>query len=320
MSNKQTLIADSTQIGCFLECPEKWYLSHIQNLTRFDINAASKVSMHKGSYGHKLQEIYYKARTNPILAPHAIEYAVDWVPESESCACGHLKLRHLDSLTSCQSKDCYCPNFVPAPYPLEQEQIEEVQDRFRIYCYTYEGRGNDIVPLDIDSVEVGFSHELYEDENYLFVLEGKIDLIGKIQKQTVIMDHKWQDRQRALYTKSLQFKNYCLVTECDTLIVNYIRMADKITDETFVRAICSFSRQDLKVWENNVIDIFARMCKFKKQKEVGIDQESDYNWRLCEGRFGYQCEFTQLCEQNFIPVKDIMKKTQYKQKQEWRPW
>ena len=308
---KQILIADSTQINCFLECKERWRLSHLENLTRFD-GDANKKAMHKGTYGHKLLELYYKSKTNSLLAKYAMEYAIDWIPELDICTCGRYKDKHIEDQS-------LCAEFTAAPYPLTQEEIIQVQNRFRLYCATYEARGTDIEPVDMDSIELGFSNVVYESDDYLFILEGKIDLIGKIQNIPIIMDHKWQDRARRLYSKSIQFRNYCWAAECDTLVVNYIRMAAAVNNETFVRDITSFSKQELTKWKEELTKIFFEMLAYKI-KPFYLGYSTEKNWASCSGKFGYQCEFTQICEQQFIPAIDLIKSTQYKQKQEWRPW
>lgn len=329
--SKQILTVDSTQITQFLECPTLWQLSSLENLTRFD--GAPKVAMNKGSYGHKLLEIYYKATCIPNLSKHAIDYALDWEPKADHCVCGHLESDHTglpvengaDSdgcLIFCRSDDCGCSGFQAAQFPLEPQEIQQIKDRFFLYAVTWQTKTGDIIPLDADSVEVGFSEVIYEDDDYLFILEGKIDVVGTIQRQKVILDHKWQDRARRLYKQSIQFKNYCLVTDVDTMVINYIRMAEKVDQDTFVRDISSFSRLDLRSWKTELINIFHRIILFQKMLTMNCADESmqTHNWASCGGKFGYQCEFTQLCEQQFIPVQELMKQTQYKQKPIWRPW
>src|SRR5690348_15830065 len=83
---------------------------------------------------------------------------------------------------------------------------QQVKTRFREYCYTY--INNDVIPASPEHVEVGFSEVVYESASRLYLLEGRIDIMGTLQGLNTIVDLKFQGRTRELYKKSIQFRNY----------------------------------------------------------------------------------------------------------------
>lgn len=290
---RQTIIADSTRISTFLECPEKLNLGYIQNLT--PSNQVDE-DMAAGAYGHKLLEIYYKNKNA------GLQYALD------QCSKFHL------------SKE----------FPLDQELRQLVADRFKFYWMAYSQ--NDYTTLNhsvkiikIDNglpheyftqeplVEQGFSYPLLDTKEYLFVLEGRIDWIAQAQSMNLWIDHKFQFRRRDLYAKSIQFKNYSLATGLSVGVINYIRLHKKVEDKTLQRQTVSFSPLDMKCWREELIEIFIQMAKATKQ---GYNK----NWNSCSGKFGYPCQFTDICEEhNLVTIKAI-KSTKYVKREEWKPW
>jgi hypothetical protein len=134
-------------------------------------------------------------------------------------------------------------------------------------------------------------------------------------------DHKFQSRERDLYLKSIQFRNYSMVTKLPIGVVNYIRFAKKIEkDKTFKRAVISFSRLEMEAWRQELLAIFNRVEQFLRFPETMSSVEIR-NWAACSGRFGYTCEFTPLCEEwNNSPLVQLKKEAEFKKKVEWRPW
>lgn len=214
--------------------------------------------------------------------------------------------------------------FVPVPFPLDLPDRQAVKDRVLMYTMV---EGNGLPAFHAKSpehVEVGFSHKLYEDDNRLYILEGRIDLIGQIANNCPDgwADHKFQMRQRDLYLKSIQFRNYALVTQKSIGVVNYIRFAKKVEkDVTFKRAIISFSRMEMESWKNQLTRIFhqveAQVESWNKQE----DTIQTHNWSSCSGKYGYPCDYTDLCENYMLPqLVQVNMDTKYKIRPEWRPW
>lgn len=290
MSDKTIITVDSTQIAHYLDCPQLWDYSDRQRLEPYVISAAGELVQIKepsqaiaiGTYGHKLMEIYYKAKACGGSSSKALDEALAF-----------------DPLVGMQST-------------LDKPTIKSVQERFRLYTYTY--LNNDIAPLDSDAVEIGFSHPIYESDSRLYILEGRIDLLGTINGTQCLMDHKFQERHHDLYKKSVQFRNYALVSRRNLLIINYIRFAKEINKDTFKREVVSFSTPELEVWKQRLIRVFDNIEKSLKYNEF------EQHWSACTGRYNSICKYTPLCEEWNQEIIDVKIRTQYWQREEWKPW
>jgi hypothetical protein len=317
---KQTLILDSTQIDAFLTCPQLWDYGQKQRLSPAT-GAPTGEAMLMGTYGHKLLELYYKAKAEGKSQVQAIGAAEEFDPDRETCECNKPEFDEYHDFTTAIAErpldiDIKYHPFKPKPFPLEKPKRYEVLQRFREYSYTY--TTNDIEPLSSAHVEVGFSHLLYEDSERVYILEGRIDNIGKISGQQVWQDHKFQLRARDLYKKSIQFRNYSLVMYetmgiC-TGIVNYIRLTKGITKDTFKRELTQFNGLELKLWKTELIVIFNKILD--AQNSNGYKQ----NWSACSGKFGYPCDFTPLCEEYNADIVKAKKQQLYTVREEWKPW
>jgi len=313
--NKQVLVLDSSQISTYLECPTKHNLQYVESITWAD-EAAVREDMAAGTYGHKLLELYYTA-----------------------LACGQ----------SLETAVCRANKFhLEDDFPLSQARRDLVADRFKIYWMTYQHQ--DIIPslgvpiYRVDSlpeinqpyefsgkinpmesigmvevwepkplVEQGFSYEVLNDRNYLFVLEGRIDMIGSLNGQLVWMDHKFQGRRHDLYKKSIQFRNYSLACNLTLGVINYIRLHKEITKDTLVRDIVSFNPRERELWREELIELY---------KHIASESEAPRrkNWGACAGKFGYPCEYTKICEESDTNISNAIKETYYKKKEVWKPW
>lgn len=317
---KTTLIRDSTQISAFLDCPNLWKLGYSENLTL----SAGRVNdpMAMGTYMHKMLEIYYKGRASGGGIANMVEKSLAFDPDKETCKCGHGKELH-EIINSSETGDinvtfcvkCKCQNLDYQSFPLDELKRALCRERFRVYIYTYSN--DDFIPISPDHVEVGFSYSLYEDNEKLYILEGRYDILADYKGLKTWVDHKCQMRMRDLYNKSVQFRNYDLVTEANLAFINYIRMTAKVDQTTYVRKPISFSKPEREFWRRRLIKVYDKMLHHERE---GITP-NDYNWGMCSGKFGYPCEFTPLCEESYVPEVVANKKSQlYHIKQEWKPW
>lgn len=332
MSEKQVIIADSTQIDAFMTCERLWNYAHRLRLApASNAGARSSDAMNMGTLGHSFMERYYKD------IDRSIELALEYDPDNETCECGHKFNQHLHPTHEIEDHGClicnaidtkeYCAGWRPKLFPLDALKRNEVRQRFREYCYTY-SRGNDIVPASPESVEVGFSHKLYEDDDYLFVLEGRFDIAdATISGMPCIVDHKFQLRKHDIYKKSIQFRNYAMVKRVTMLVVNYVRLSKTVDKDTFKRDIASFTAEEHTAWEQELISIYKRMALAvyggSSSKYVSYDIKSgefEPRWSSCSGRFGYACDFTPLCEELNPQLKAMKQQTMYQIKPEWKPW
>ena len=328
---KTVLILDSSQIETFLDCPTLWYYKYKRSLIP---NAQrSNTPMNMGTYGHKLLEIIYKERAKGNHA-NATSVAFAYNIDTETCRCAHGHEHHRTMIVGmperCCAIGCTCDEFVPVPFPLDPTDREFTKNRVLEYTFVEGTAIPEFVPSSPDHVEVGFSYNLYEDEERLYILEGRIDLLGKIANncESGWADHKFQARERDLYLKSIQFRNYSMVTQLPIGVVNYIRFAKKIEkDKTFKRAVISFSRQEMEWWKDRLIATFNRIenattdSLFKNDEQWYLESDTLRNRAMCGGKFGYACDYTPMCENAMLPALiQINEQSVFKQKPAWRPW
>lgn len=302
---KQTLILDSTQIDSFYECPSLWNFRFRENLTASEAEEKDAIAM--GTLGHKWMERYYTLKALGKSIPECIVYANAFDPDVEDVNDNHI-------------------------YPLDKDKRKKVIDRCQHYWMTYSIQDFNVdsardyaidvdfagMPVDVwrnrPLVEQGFSYKLFESPEYLFILEGKIDVIASQGGNTLFVDHKFQLRERRLYNKSIQFRNYAMVTGLHLGIINYIRLHESISNKTFVREPVSFNSYELLQWRHELIDKYVEIAQMVKKNWY------NKNRAACSGKFGYPCEFTKICEEPNVVTGNLVKLSAYKQKKEWRPW
>jgi len=326
MNNKRfTLILDSSQISTYMECPQKWYNQYVLRLVPANFDAdKSAEAMNAGTYGHKLLDIAYKLKArgqhnfNTLL-----ETAYAYDPDKSTCECGcDLSTHHtlqglgIDECTRCRK----CLQFRPHPFALSQDVRFKVRARFQDYLLKY--RSQDIQPISEEHVEVGFSEAIYEDDSNLFVLEGRIDLLGTLQGLPIVCDHKVQLSTHWLYPHSIQFKNYALVSKIPTFVINYIRLGKEVKDDTMYRELVNFSISNLLAWKSKLINIYHNI------KTSLVSRTFDHRWNSCSGSYktydkvqNHFCWYGSLCEEGDEKVRERKEHLLYKiQPNVWRPW
>lgn len=284
--SRQVLIVDSSQISTFMECPQRWEYEYVENITpRID----GKDSMLMGSHGHKLLEIYYAMLGKGATQLEAVQ------------ECNHFK--------------------EVVKTKLSPERFKAVNLKFDLYVAMHSANQDFRVETRINEegkqipmVEIGFAHTVLDTPEYFFVLEGLIDALAIMDKMQIFVDHKWQDRMRRLYKKSVQFRNYSMVTGRLIGIVNYVRMADKYGPDTFKRDIISFSPMEVRHWKEELLEIFFMINRAVQEKK------REQRWASCSGKFEYQCNYTKLCEEFNPQTKQMLKIAHYMPKTPWEPW
>lgn len=301
---KTTVIIDSSQLDDFVRCPEYW--NYRDQCHYVPLEVKEKTVMDMGSFGHFLLDVYYSGK---CLGIHSQEL-----------------------YKSVQAFDVPLDKF-----KLGEEHKNFVRDRVELYMSAYATK-EDIIPdwkevrdisfdsngIPIDSirkqplVEQGFSYELLNTKEYLFVLEGKIDAIGQMRGMRTIIDHKFQERAHNLYERSIQFRNYSLVTDAALVIINYVRLHKEVnSSSTFQRQVVAFNAIQKRQWKEELTEIFVQIAKMK--------QSNNYEKRraACPGKFGYQCEFTRICDEVNPEIGKALLNSYYKIKppeERWKPW
>jgi hypothetical protein len=287
---QKVIILDSSQISTWLDCPCKWDLSYRQRLTH-----SNKVeeALSAGTLMHKLIELFH---TNGNSVQKALDFKM------------------------------------PEGFPLTDKTAADVRKRFQEYVLFWMAQGQSYViatrpryavkienslPVDFYEqellVEQGFSFHLYEDKDYLFVLEGRIDAIVEMSGNKFWVDHKLQFRERELYKKSIQFRNYALATGFSLGMIDYIRMQKEIGPKTFIRQVISFNAYEQRMWKIELINIFKDIA------DSGIAPPMQ-RWNSCDGKFGYPCEFVSLCEEWNPQTKLAIVQRDFVKREEWKPW
>lgn len=301
---KFTLILDSSQIGLFLTCNQLWNLSAREQI-QIKRTREFRETMLMGTYGHAILDSYYKGKAAGKNFALALNEALKFDIDNYYCKCGLLISQH-------PSTDCTQLEIVP--FELDREKRKIVRDRVQMYAYHWNSENADFEPLNQESVETGFSVKLYEDDEKLYILEGRIDLIAKLQGLDCIVDHKFQARESELYVNSIQFKNYCLATRMPMMVINYIRFASG-KSTTFVRSIISRTSQDNANWHGELITIYDKIAHI-----IMNNQTFEKNWNSCGGQWGQNCQFIQLCECYDSEIRESRKQQHYEPKRQFRPW
>jgi hypothetical protein len=299
---KQTVIVDSSQIVDFCTCPQYWAYKDHQHLV--PLSEKRKPAMDKGTFGHKLLEIYYgqKALQTPFAEIDKLLKAVSLPPELPLSAEDEKFVRDRVDLylMSASQKDDVVAG-------LRDEKIILIDANGLPYDSTRP------VPL----VEQGFSYELLNTKEYHFILEGKIDIIGNFKGMRAVTDHKFQERSHDLYERSVQFRNYTLVTDASLMIINYIRLHAEVKKDTFSRAVVSFNAIEKRVWKEELLEIFIAIARSQARNSFGKNRAS------CSGKYGYPCEFTKVCDEPNAAVQKGMLQNHFKikpQEERWKPW
>jgi len=283
---KQTLILDSSQIDHFLQCPLMWEYGDVALLAPAGIS--ERDSMDMGTFGHKLLELYYRGIAKGLTSEKAYKEASE-----------------------------IGTSMNPADIKLSQDRKKDVLLKFQWYWLTYGIKGHDLVPImknEKPLVELGFSYPLLDTPEYLFVLEGLIDMLAFMDGMKVFVDHKFQERRRALYKKSIQFKNYAMVSNSNLGCINYVRVTDKMDATTFERSMMTFSPQFLRLWKEELIEVYIQIAK------AVVHHKREQRWSSCGGKFGYACNFAPVCEEFHPTIKQAILDTKYIKVQKWEPW
>lgn len=299
---RQVLTLDSSQISTFLHCDYKWYYGYEKSIESIPSFPSKSNDREMGHLGHKYLELYYSQRALGESINNSAEFA--------------LASKH-DSIIS-------------------PKEISEVKTAFNRYIMMY-SHNNDVEvmmgrPLRVPQfatngeyltdaielnplVEKGFSYPLLDTPDYLFILEGRIDLCANSNGTPCFMDHKFQSREGKLYKQSIQFRNYALATGFRLGIINYIRFHKELSEKTFLRTPISFGMGFHQWWKAELIGIFHRINH--KMKSGTFERR----WNACGGEYGKTwCQFTQLCEERNESVRDNIEKQFYQIKEKWSPW
>lgn len=286
---KLTLSLDSSQIVSYMICPQNWNNLYHKNIRKADLK---KTALDRGTIIHNLADIYYNLRA---LDPKG-SYST-----------------HANSTV-----EMYRKNFTERI--VDKEDLEFLFKRFGQYIFRWAATGNDFRPLIKNgrpSVELGFSEIIHEDENYLFIIEGRLDLLASIGETIFWVDHKSQEQEKHLYKMKPQFMTYGLATGLPG-IINYIGLQKELKPSHLRRTeLMIFPRWKLDKWKERIINkVFIPLATTLANNYSF--EESDES---CSGAYdSTPCQFTDICECQSLEMRNQVEKFKYVQVKPWRPW
>jgi hypothetical protein len=274
----ENLALDSSKISTYLECNRKYQLSYQEHLVTLE----SQPALDKGTIGHKFLEYYYNCRKDGASVGDSTQMAIvsttDWLKTQEQF------------------------NYLPP------EEIRFLFNRLTIYTAYYSGDNFKIL-----GTEVGFSKELFKTQDYIYIVEGKIDVViedsdGKIAYK----DHKFQSRKYDYYQNNVQFMTYALACETNAGVINYIGLQKEAPKDGFFRRVpIHFSRSLLNEWRLELLQIFDSIAR---------DRKFSKNRSACKRGLNRKCQFTHICEQTDKRFEAEVKRTEFKVRDAWTPW
>lgn len=321
--DKFKLVLDSSQISQFLECPQKWSNYYEKRLR--PLSYQQNESMNAGTYVHALLDRYYRMKFQGASKSDILTVLNAYKPDNDMCECGcshefHCTIPGFEIVECRRCKKCM--SFRPHEFTLNPLLRGKVKVSMNLYVEHWWNK-EDIMPLSEQHVEVGFSECFYEDKENIFILEGRLDLIGKLQGLDCVMDHKSQSKSSQLYGKSIQFKNYLMASKLNTLIINYIRLHDKKDiEKSWQREVVTMNSIEVEAWRRRLTQVYFRIKANVQASQRGSQYER--NWNSCSGAWGgaeNACWYTQLCEEIDPKVAKNRESTLYKiDEAQWRPW
>lgn len=329
---RQILVLDSSQIATWGECNQQWNLKYNENLTSSN---QIRDDMAQGTYGHKLLELYY---TNLALGQKTADA---WHDANLFHAAGDFPLpiqKREFVHKRCWEYVCtYAQNdIIPLMGQPEKRIVfgphtSSMDHEYCLKCganreYVISQGPNGTCGQNPETklfpkplVEQGFSYPLLDTPEYLFVLEGRIDVMAMLNNGSRgVVDHKFQGRERSLYGKSIQFRNYAMVCDFNYVVVNYIRLHQAISEKTFVRDTIYFSSLEKQLWKRRLIEKYKKIAQERAlASQFGFQKEES----ACSGKFGYPCEFTKICNDNHDLISiNAVKEQFYTKREVWKPW
>jgi hypothetical protein len=300
--SRQILTLDSSQIETFLDCDQEWAYKYGESIVLTPLgDKPAREDMAMGSYGHSILETYYRMKALGSSATDAIEAAFMTPAETFD----------LSKTNSGKVREACNRYFM---FYSGRDVTTLMGSPTRKVTFndngTYKGEDWDLNPL----VEKGFSFPLLDTPDYLFTLEGRIDLLCDQNGTQAFMDHKFQSRESRLYKKSIQFRNYGMVTGVKLGIINYIRFHKDLSDKTLVREFISFGPLEHEWWKEELIQVFHTINVKMKSGDF------ERRWNMCRGKFGYPCQYNKLCEERNDAVRDNIKSQYYSIREKWSPW
>jgi len=256
---KTIISLSQSQISEFLRCPQLWNLHTAQNWGKPEQD--ERYYLDEGTIVHAFLEHYYR----------------------DSTPLGNIPSKFTGEVKEIWRDFDVTDKYKERPAHLTKDFLFE---RIKLYVMGKMMRGD--WRARENGVEVGFSTVIYEDDQFVFVIEGRIDLITT---DNCIVDHKTQSRWANLYMRKVQFVTYAMATGLSHVIANYIMLTKEVNAQTFRTDLVSFSKAELEYWKNYLIEwVFWKIARWEIWQNHGA----------CGGTYdSWPCMFEKVCwEQN----------------------
>lgn len=172
-------------------------------------------------------------------------------------------------------------------------------------------RDNDWVPIAMEN-ETAFSSIIHEDGEYIFVYEGRMDLMAHVsasEDALIVADHKSQARKTELYQFNNQAMGYCWATGAKFFAYNIFGLQQiKPSEGWFRRPVIAFGKDRIEDWKQGTIKWFYK---------IASDLEYTKSWQ-CEGKYSV-CAYHKICEQPLVNIATSIKEREFKAK-EYQSW
>lgn len=268
---QKILSIDATILNTYQSCARKAKYSFIDNLRPPEKEEA----LERGDLIHKMLEVYYSLQLksfdfNTEVWKEIIQSGIKAPINRE-----HESIREFSVLVG---------NYFSTKMDLGFEDIEESIYQFREYTNYYQHDSWN--PLAVE--EVG-SKILFENENYKFIYNFKVDLVA--ERGTIIapFDHKTSRRRSEPSSLSNQFIGYCYGLGMNNIVVNKIGFQKSLSpQQRFNRFILTIDDERIQEWIENTIHWCARILESQEQNNWSMNLTS------CDKYSG--CIYAPLCE------------------------
>jgi hypothetical protein len=249
LNKKITIVMDATMLDTLQACPFKFHLRH--NLNRVPFSKAE--ALDRGDLMHYAKEPYYLALKKGLSWPDAL-------------AAGIIGLR----VRAAEESE------------LSSQEIDVLVAAFQENVTLWKAMD---VSLRVEAVETPFSFVLYEDDNFRFVMAGKIDLLFSNERYTNCpMDTKTYSRAFPLRRSTNQFCCYATATQSNYLFVDRVGLQSSLKpQDKHKRVPLSYDKAILDEWKEDTIKWFMYYYDFHTDGSWPKNRTScdKYN-RLCE--------------------------------------
>jgi hypothetical protein len=157
--------------------------------------------------------------------------------------------------------------------------------------------------FEVIAVEIPFEIPFYDDDksSILFKYIGRIDILTRDFGKLKPWDHKTTSRFGEMFLSGFKLSTQCtgyikatsLVTneKIYEMDINAIRVTTKITEESFLRFTTTRDEEDLKAWEQEVLDAFKDI---RSRRLSGVWPKHSY---ACTA-YNRLCEYYPICSVN----------------------